>query len=382
VTPRRSLLVPAFYLVCIGIVYGSLFPFWFSTGLGEGDVDRLLASWRRVNSIGDILGNLALFFPYGYLACLLAASSERPALRALSLLAFGVLLAVGCQLGQLFTPGRDPSIFDLYINCLGAALGWFTGRALPLGNAASAAGRDTARHLPMVIAAFWLASQLLPFIPTLDRGVWKTSIVPLWPLLYWSWQECLVTTLSWLVFLHLLVERARLRLPAAVLVGGALAVLAARVLIVENRLTLTVVLSLAFALVLWPLVRRRVSGPLLAGCLFAAYGLDVIGPLFARGYVRDFGWMPFIGYLQGSMLVNATALCRKVFVFAAVVLLLARGRAHRWVLVAGLACALLLCEIVQRYVGMGTPTLTDPLLFLVVSWFILAHTDGEESRSA
>ena len=375
--PRRSLLVPAFYLVCLGIVYGSLFPFWFSTGLGEGDVDRFLASWRRVNGIGDILGNVVLFFPYGYLACLLAARGDRLVWRSLSLLVFGVLLAVGCQLGQLFTPGRDPSIFDLYINCLGGVLGWFCGRILPLGSTAAAAGRDTTHHLPLVIAAFWLASQLMPFIPSLDPRVWEASIMPLWPLLRWSWQACLVTTLSWLVFLHLLVEHAGRRLSVSLLAGGVLAVLVLRVLIVENRLSLTDVLSPAFALALWPLVRGRATGRLLAWCLFAAYGLDVVGLLLPREHARDFAWMPFIGYLQGSMLVNAAALCRKMFVFAALVLLLAHGRRHRAVTVAGLAVGLLLLEIAQRFIGAGTPTLTDPLLFLVMSWFILAHGEGE-----
>jgi len=366
---QRSVLQPLFALVCLGILYGSLFPFWFTLPVDETVWAGFLASWREVNSIGDILGNLVLFFPYGYLACLLAARGG--ARGALALALGGVLLSAACQLGQLFTPGRDPSIFDFYVNVLGGALGWLTGRVLPLGGR----GEDTARHLPLVIAGFWLASQLVPFVPSLDPQAWREALFPLWPLLRFSWQACLVTTLSWLVFLHLLAHWAGLRLRGTTLVAGALAVLTLQLVIIENHLSLTAVVSVVLALVLWPAVNGRVSGVTLGWGLCIAFAVDAIGPLHLREESREFGWLPFIGYLQGSMLVNAQALCRKIFVFGAVALLLVAGRPPAAPRVLAIALGLLLIEWVQRYVGAGTPALTDPLLFPTMAWLITRYSE-------
>lgn len=371
--PHPSVLAPALYLVCLGIVYGSLFPFQFSAQSLQQEVAGFLASWRTATGIGDILGNLALFFPYGYIASLLAARAARPASRAARLMLFGLALAAGCQLAQLFTLGRDPSLFDLYMNILGGALGWMTGRWLPLGSSAAARGARSEHHLPLVLAALWLASQLLPFVPSIDLQAWRDALKPLFYMRHWYWQEVLFTAVCWLVFLHLLSARVGLRLRAWWLPVGAALVLVLRVVIVENRLTPAATLALLGAIPLWWLVGRRLHGAGLAVALLVAFALDVLSPLVLRAPVSDFGWLPFVGYLQGSMLVNAAALSRKLFVFGALALLLVQPRRHPAPWAVAIATCLLSLEIGQRYIGYGTPTLTDPLLFLITSWFVVMH---------
>ena len=64
---HRSALNILFYLVCFGIVYGSLFPFQFALAPDRAVVDHFLVSWRTVSGTGDILGNIALFMPFGLL---------------------------------------------------------------------------------------------------------------------------------------------------------------------------------------------------------------------------------------------------------------------------------------------------------------------------
>ena len=74
------------------------------------------------------------------------------------------------------------------------------------------------------------------------------------------------------------------------------------------------------------------------------------------------------------MLINAVALCRKLFVFGAVVLLFLGDKPRRMIWAAGLAACLLLLEVAQRYVGRGTPALTDPILFLLLAWLITGRS--------
>ena len=197
----RSLLLPIFCLVCLGIVYGSLFPFRFVTELDALAFTRFGASWRNINSIGDILGNLVLFFPYGYLACLLAERARRPLRAAITLQASGVLLALFCQLAQMFTPGRDASLVDWSVDVTGMALGWLVGLRLPLGTSAAKRGRRSEHHLPLVLVLFWLASQLLPGVPSIDLQAWKDAVKPLFALQRWYWQGALLGALVVFVFL-------------------------------------------------------------------------------------------------------------------------------------------------------------------------------------
>ncbi|MAT91606.1 MAG: hypothetical protein CME59_03305 [Halioglobus sp.] len=370
--PRLSAILAAYYLVCLGILYGSLFPFHFRVDWPARGFAGFLASWRDVNSISDILGNVALFIPYGYLACLLALRWAG----ALRLAVAGVALALLCQLAQLFTPLRDPSIADLYLNLLGGALGWCLARLLPLGSGAAPGATAGAHPLPLLLCGCWLASLLLPFLPAVDMHAWREALAPLLYPRRWSWPAWLVATASWLVFYHLLACRAQLRLRLPVVLGGVTLLLGLKVLILQNRLTPEAVLAAVAAIPLWYRVGRRLRGRTLALLLFAAFCIDGLAPLSARAAPRDFGWLPFVGYLQGSMLVNAVALCRKLFVFGALALLLlpALERPQRGALL--LAACLALLEVAQRYIGHGTPALTDPLLFLVLAWLLTLPSRG------
>lgn len=370
----RSLLLPIFCLVCLGIVYGSLFPFRFVTELDALAFTRFGASWRNINSIGDILGNLVLFFPYGYLACLLAERARRPLRAAITLQASGGLLALFCQLAQMFTPGRDASLVDWSVDVTGMALGWLVGLRLPLGTSAAKRGRRSEHHLPLVLVLFWLASQLLPGVPSIDLQAWKDAVKPLFALQRWYWQGALLATLCWLVCFHLLEHRAGWRLSPVALCVAAVCIFLARIVIVENRLEPVAVSGLMCAILLWPSAARHWRGEYLAAALFVAYLLDVVAPFVSRGSPQGFGWMPFAGYLQGSMLINAVALCRKLFVFGAVVLLFLGDKPRRMIWAAGLAACLLLLEVAQRYVGRGTPALTDPILFLLLAWLITGRS--------
>lgn len=372
-TRESSALVPLFVLVCLGIIYGSLYPFRFSPVDWDAVLPAFRASWRDDNGTVDRLGNVALFMPFGYLACLIAGRRSRR-VSVLTLLAMaGLALALGCQLAQLAIQGRDASLADVYLNSIGIGLGLLAGQLLPLGSAARGGVPDASRHLPLALAGCWCVSLLLPLVPTLDPEAWYRAIKPLWEAPRWSWTAGFATVMSWLVCFHLLQVRGGVRLAPASLLLLALLVTGLQVVIVHNALDLTGVLSLGIAVALWWLVAARVDGRWLALLLLLAYALVALAPFGLRPFPREFGWVPFEGYLLGSMLTNAEALTRKLFIFGAVILLFVRSRQHHAAWALGAAAGLFALEQAQRHIGLGTPDVTDPLLFLLLAWLMARH---------
>jgi len=79
-----------FYAIVFLVVYGSLYPFNFS--LSDTNLLGVKATvdfWRITTSRGDILGNLALFVPFGCAGMLALAPHRSRALRLVLLLVLG-----------------------------------------------------------------------------------------------------------------------------------------------------------------------------------------------------------------------------------------------------------------------------------------------------
>ena len=72
-------------------------------------------------SVSDVLANIVLFIPLGFLFQL---ARRRAGWRSLlQALCFGVLVSAAVEACQLFLPGRDSSLIDVATNGLGAVLG-------------------------------------------------------------------------------------------------------------------------------------------------------------------------------------------------------------------------------------------------------------------
>ena len=365
----KSALNVLFYLVCLGIVYGSLFPFQFSLTPDREVIDDFLVSWRTVSGRGDILGNIALFIPYGLLAHVLV-TLPGPGRRNVKYFVWvWLLVAAGSQLVQVFVPGRDPSIFDLYCNMAGAALGWGAWRFIPAKTASGLANVNLPQQVSLLLPLLWLASELIPFVPTIDFQAYKNSLKPLFLYPHWLWYDTLLQASSWLVCFYLLERYSSLHLPLRRLLPGMIAVVLLKIVIVKNTVSVTDLVAMGAALLLWvPLSKRDLRPRSLAYVLLFSVLVSSLFPFYFRVLPVDFGWIPFSGFLRGSMLTNATALCEKLFVFGSMAFLVqqhAGGWKTRSLLIA---FVLALVECMQIWIGSGTPEMTDPLLFLGVAW--------------
>ena len=108
--------------------------------------------------VGDIVRNVLLYLPWGYLYVRQSRKSRGAIFRALG---YAMALSVATEATQLFSHGRFPSSTDVTCNVAGAWIGgrWARRRAVARGRSAATAqsstssvrwanGRTEARHEP------------------------------------------------------------------------------------------------------------------------------------------------------------------------------------------------------------------------------------------
>ncbi|MEH6478326.1 MAG: hypothetical protein V7727_21725, partial [Sneathiella sp.] len=206
-------------------------------------------------------------------------------------------------------------------------------------------------------------------VPTIDLQAYKNAIKPLFLAPQWVWYESLLQANAWVICFYLLHKCAGFELRLGRLLLGVTAILLLKIVIVKNSISLTDVVAIILALVIWmPLRRRQLRAELLACSLLISLAINSIFPFVLRSEAAVFGWIPFTGFLQGSMLVNATVFCQKLFVFGSVVFLTMQGKSDWKKTSLQIAFALLVLEVIQLWIASGTPELTDPLLFLALAW--------------
>ena len=89
-----------------------------------------------------------------------------------------------------------------------------------------------------------------------------------------------------------------------------------------------------------------------------------------RESARAFEWVPFAGFLDGSMLVNTQSLFEKAFLYGTLVWLAREAGLKLGVAAGGTAVLLVAIEVAQTRFSDHTPEVTDPLLALFAALFL------------
>jgi VanZ family protein/uncharacterized SAM-binding protein YcdF (DUF218 family) len=349
------------------IVYGSLYPFHF---LDKPDLDGplhvLLLTWHGPFGRGDFAANVLFYVPLGFFL-LLAVRRSAPVTRLLIVTFSGVTLSEGMELLQFYDEGRVSALADVYANTIGVAAGAGAG-AILLQNPSQGRAETMARR-PFVILLLtcWLGYRLFPFVPVIDLHKYWSAIKPLIYSPTLPFPDFYRHTVSWLA-VALLVEallgtaRSRLVIPALVLVLPF-----ARVLILDAALSPAEVAGGVLAALLWQTFlwrwQARAFGVV---ALFAgAVAIQALQPFHFTAAARPFGWIPFAGFMQGSIEVNIRSFLEKAFSYGALVWLLVRaGRGFTFAL--GLSSALVLClRLGQIFLPGRSAEITDPVMVLM-----------------
>ena len=358
------------------IAYGSLYPFHFAVPEAHGAAwVRLFQDWSLITSKGDMLGNVALFVPFGFAGVFAVSDQSHPPLRVTTLALISLALATALQIAQIYFPPRTPAMADVVWNMAGAATGIAAGLSLRAHFRLRWRTWQRADTLPLSLIVLWIAAELLPLVPSLDLQSVKDSLKALLRL-HLSPPDILWHAAGVLLAGHALTAifgTARASQLLAVLVA---AVIAGKVLVVTRVLNASTLAGFAAGYGAWRLVsgwkQPWRSEAVVLAVLLAAYTLKALEPFELRPVPAAFGWVPFAGMLQGSMLINAEVLIESVFVFAGLLGLVRMQGSG--VGASGIVLALWVgaLEPVQMYIVGRSPDITEPLLVLLVGQ-ILRH---------
>ncbi len=353
-------------LTAFVVAYGSFYPFRLVIGPGAR-AERLAEFWTsfELGSRGDVLGNIVLFVPFGLLGMLALRT------RSLAVVALGTVFGFALQLGQVLIRGRIPALGDVLWNGMGTWLG--TAIASLAVSRSFAEKKALPRpSFPLLLALLWIAYRLFPFVPTLDWQDIKDSLKPL--LLYprSGVLDLMRNTAGWLVFAVLFETVAVRRFDPRRLLAVVAFIFASQVLIVRNSLSAGNVAGAALALAIWWGARtRHLETRAAAICLALTVLLMGLEP-FRLEPPSSFHFLPFHGFLTGSMFWNSSQLFLKLYFYGAL-LWLATGCGLRLrTATVVIATALFGIELLQTMLPGRTAEVTDPILVLLAAGMMRA----------
>jgi len=352
------------------ILYGSLFPFRFSS-LRDVDLWGMITGLGFARtSRGDVVANLLLYMPLG-LCLMLAWPARWTRTRGfIWSVAFGTLLSLLVELLQVHASSRVSSLTDLVLNAAGTAIGALGAIIyLAMGSTIRLPGTTAGRPhpVPLGLIALWLAFRLAPFVPTIDWQKYKDALKPLFFEPQLLWFDVLRYTIGWLVVGYAVRQVWRREYSVFALVFLAVVVLVGRVVVVGKTLAASEVAALfacipiAALLIVLPERRRALILSLLLVIIIALAGLK---PFTLQVQGHNFSWVPFMSSLNDSLEVNYSILLEKCFWYFALIWLLTRRGMS--VLVAAISTAVFLgiIEAIQVWIPGRSAEITDPLLAL------------------
>ena len=193
---QRKIVLYAFFFFSFLIVYNTLIPFRFE--YGPEDLPQLIhqIEWtpfqsRRVDiSLTDIVGNILLFVPFGFLLYTLLFQLGWRHPFGLALLS-GAVLSFAIEFVQLFIPGRNTAPHDLINNTVGTGLGALAALIYSVRLSAylrqrgySLLQRKPFLLLCVLIGGTQAVAALMPFtvsitVSDLKKSLKSTNIIPL-----------------------------------------------------------------------------------------------------------------------------------------------------------------------------------------------------------
>ena len=188
-TPNLSNAAILAVLYALLLIYGTLYPLTGWVVPDDSPWSLLLGARARYASRSDIVTNVLVYIPFGLLLAQGFIRHRSPWITLTLAAGVGGLLSIALELLQAYLPSRVPSLLDVAFNTGGAFIGAAVSVALgpetmhrrwlrTLRQEYIAPGRLPLLGLFTVL--LWTASQLTPFVPSLDVGHLREGLKPFW----------------------------------------------------------------------------------------------------------------------------------------------------------------------------------------------------------
>ncbi|HYL76190.1 MAG TPA: VanZ family protein [Bryobacteraceae bacterium] len=366
-------------LVVALILYGSLYPWQFhATHLAANPLWILLHSWQIVFDrflFRDTVVNVALYIPFGAFCFLSMRESRSLFSRSLATVLAAALLSSSIEMAQLFDLTRVCSLFDVFCNTVGAAIGILLATMFPaaITGAVQEAEAAGAFRLSGVIALLylWAGYELFPFFPALSRTSLGAKLAVFFSSATWPLRDFFESFAGWLAVSALLQCLAGAKRFRTVL-SLALLSIPLKLFIVQRTITASEVVGALLAVGCWLAVGKFARPRLIAGLLaLAALVAAGLLPFHWSARPQPFTWVPFLPMLLAPWESSFLILLQKSFLYGSAVWLLNES-GRGWMLSSLLvAVPLAIVESIQVYLPGRTPELTDPLLALILGFSLM-----------
>jgi len=380
---RRNFSIATAIVIAV-IIYGSLYPFMFRQPAADlGAAARaLFNSWAEAPGRGDFIANIALYTPFGFFAVLAVSGIGSAAKRILMVVAAGAILSTCMELAQYYDDSRQTAATDLYANVVGALLGAIGG-GLTGGRFRWPLLREIAsERVPILLLSAWAGYRLYPYVPTIDLHKYWNALKPviLHPSL--TGYELFRNVTIWLtigVLIEVIGGPKRVWLMFPLFVG---VVIVAKVLIVDTTLTMAEVAGAGLAFCVWVTLavgtRLRVT---LIALVFCGYVIaERLEPFEFLASGRAFGWIPFLGFMSGSIEIAVLAFLQKFFLFGSAIWLLTRAGLRLRLSTFVVAAILFITSQAQAYLPNRTGEITDAVMALLIG-AVFALVEDETRRN-
>ncbi|HLG87610.1 MAG TPA: VanZ family protein [Alphaproteobacteria bacterium] len=363
---HRNLVVAAILVVLI-VIYGSLYPFELRPG-GGNPVLFLLGTWRQPpSSRGDLIANILLYMPYGFFAALAAAPWRSSRKKLIWVTAGGFVLCVAMELAQFYFVDRVTNMSDVYLNTFGSFLGAVGGVLLGSDFRWPFLRELTEKPFPALLLAAWYGYRLYPYVPTIDLHKYWHAIRPLFALSEFALLDLYRFTVIWLVLAYLIETIFGARLVRFLFLAFAAVEFLGKIFILGNVLKLAEILGVLLAYLAWGMFARtpRRAG-ILAVMMMVLLILFRLEPFHLSATPHPFGWIPFLGFMHGSLEIDIQSFLEKFFLYGSAIWILIEagmslGRAT--VLVAG---TLFVTSMIETYLPRSAE-LTDATLAVAIA---------------
>ncbi|HWU54370.1 MAG TPA: hypothetical protein VN175_02630, partial [Rhizomicrobium sp.] len=213
----------------------------------------------------------------------------------------------------------------------------------------------------------WLGWRLYPYVPTLEIHKYWRSLKPVLFAQDVAAYSIFRYAALWLSVIFLF--QTGVRRSMGLLLLAVFMFFAAKASIINQVLSLPELLGAGLALLLAPLVLGRfpsVGIPFTAATLLLAVVLARVLPWQFTSTPKPFQWIPFFGFLHGSLQVDVISFAEKFCVSGTVILLLVRSGVRLW-LATGLLCLILFAtSLLQTRMLERSAEISDAVLALIL----------------